>query len=448
MYANAMEHLIVRLGRRRVLVADVCASADGAGIGYGMLLKRIDKVLWYARIKGAAVFYPREARNINTAVFRLQSDDVEILPRRGLAALWLHLLWAITAPFRIGAPWLWVKRTAARVLLGRVYTAAERSERMPRVVRQLVLRRWRLYRTLREANRQYAARSGSIWKERFRRDVKRDVDAGRRRGREIVRRLRLPPDADRAAAADAALLGIGPDAKVITVHVREAGYRAEAGLRQREWDVLRNARIGTYRAAFAALVERGYTVVRLGDPSMTPVHEPGVIDLARSPRRSEWLEIWCVQRSEFLVGCDSGPSWLAFMLDVPVLTVNAVHFRDIERLRDRFICKRVRDRATGRLLSIAEMLTPDYLRTGLDTARYEHIDNSPKDIRDAVIDMVTVVQWEDKLSPRQRRFKHRLVELAREIPHEWSGLQGIAITGRPRGSLSRPFAAKYFRAGP
>ena len=75
---------------------------------------------------------------------------------------------------------------------------------------------------------------------------------------------------------------------------------------------------------------------------MTPVQQPGVVDLATSPWRSEWLEVWCVQRSDFLVGCDSGPSWLAFLLDVPILTVNAVHFRDIERRQDRFICKRVR----------------------------------------------------------------------------------------------------------
>ena len=130
-----MDHIIVRVGGRWVLVADVCTSADGAGIGFGILLKRIDKVLWYARLQGLAVFYAREARGINTAVFRLQSDDVEILPRHGLTAAWLRLRWVASAPFRLGAPWLWAQRTAARVMLGRLYKSVESSTHVPGVVR-------------------------------------------------------------------------------------------------------------------------------------------------------------------------------------------------------------------------------------------------------------------------------------------------------------------------
>jgi putative glycosyltransferase (TIGR04372 family) len=314
---------------------------------------------------------------------------------------------------------------------------------VPGFIRRLVVRPRPLYQRLRAANREYARRSGEIWKERFRQDVKRDVQAGMKPGHEIARRLRLPRTAERDAAALAARLGITADARIVTVHVRESGYRAAAQLRQRAWDTLRNARIETYAAAFDALVERGYTVVRLGDPTMTPVSRPGVIDLATAAERSEWLDVWCVQRSEFMIGCDSGPSWLAVLLNVPVLTVNSMHFRDVERLRDRVICKLARERSTGRVLRITEMLMPEYLRNGLDTERYEHLDNTPDDIRDAVLDMIEALRTDEKWSMPQRMFKRRLVEVAAELPHDWSGLQGIAVLGRPRGTLSRPFARKY-----
>ncbi len=82
-------------------------------------------------------------------------------------------------------------------------------------------------------------------------------------------RLRLPPRLEQQAAKEAARLGIGPGRPIVTVHARESGYRASAGLRQRQWDEWRNANVASYFKAFRALVERGYTVVRLGDPTMT-----------------------------------------------------------------------------------------------------------------------------------------------------------------------------------
>jgi putative glycosyltransferase (TIGR04372 family) len=437
-----MDHLIVKLGGRRVLVADVCASADGHGVGYGIILKRIDKVLWYAQATNLAVFFIREASSINTTVFRLQCDAVEILPRRGLEALTLRCIWYATAPFRLGSPGLWARRMASRLLLGRLYAAVERSRRVPAFVRRFVVRPRPLYQTLRRANSDHAARSVAAWNER----VKVETFRRRRerpRDETFTRRFSLPPATEKEAVALAERMGIGASARVVTVHVRESGYRATAGLRQREWDELRNARIESYFDAFSALVERGYTVVRLGDPTMTPVSMPGVVDLATVTTRSESLEAWCVMRSEFLIGCDSGPSWLAFLLDVPILTVNALHFRDVLHPRDRMICKRVRERATGRVLALDEMLTPAFMRDGLRTDLYEHIDNTPRDIAEAALDMADVVAGTTKLVKQQRIVNKLLESVGRQLPHDWSGLEGIAITRRPRGALSRKFAKRY-----
>jgi putative glycosyltransferase (TIGR04372 family) len=437
-----MDHLLVPLGSRRVLVADVATSDDGHGIGYGILLKRIDRVLTYARAMDVAVFYVREARSINTAVFRLRSGDVEILGRSDPRTFVLHAVWIVTAPFRYRAPWLWVQRSVARALLGRFYETVERSPRVPRAVRRFIVRPRPFYRRLRTANAAYARLTSQAWKQTFK-GAERRLHEAEREGRELSRRLTLPPVHEREAIAEAAGLGISATTRIVTVHVREAGYRADAGLRQRPWDALRNARVETYVEAFRALVERGYIVVRLGDRTMTPVNVPGVVDVATLPRTSQWLDVWCILRSEFLVGSDSGPSWLAFLLGVPVLTVNAVHFRDIERPADRLICKLVRERANGHTLTISEMLTEEYLRTGLDTDRYEHLDNTPADLSDAALDMIDVVGGDRDFSPAQRRFNERLEALGRDLPRDWSGLEGIACIRKPRGTLSRRFAGKY-----
>jgi putative glycosyltransferase (TIGR04372 family) len=333
------------------------------------------------------------------------------------------------------------------MLLGRFYAAIVQSPRVPAMVRQFVVRPRPIYRTLRAANATYAALCTAAWNDRVKRDGRRRRRDKRRVGGP-ARRFFLPPSMEQEALDQAARLGIDASARLVTLHVRESGYRATAGLRQRGWDELRNAHIETYLDACRALIARGYTVVRLGDPTMTPVSAPGVVDLANAAERSQALEAWCVMRSEFLIGCDSGPSWLAFLVGVPVLTINAVHFRDVLRPCDRMICKLVIERATGRQLTLDEMLTAEFLRDGLRTDRYQHIDNTPKDITAAVLDMADVVAGTTKLISQQRMVNKLLQTAGRELPHDWSGLEGIAFTRRPKGALSRGFAKRYLTLRP
>src|SRR6185436_13097687 len=171
---------------------------------------------------------------------------------------------------------------------------------------------------------------------------------------------------------------------------------------------------------------------------------PGVVDLATSPARNQWLDIWCTMRSEFLIGCDSGPSWLAMLLDVPILTVNAVHFRDLSRPADRITCKLARDTTTGETLSVSEMLTDEFLRVGFKGDRYDCVDNSPADLRRAVLDMIEVVHGRERRSSWQNRFNRLLHAAERQGLGGRSALDGVVINGRARGTLSHGFAKKHF----
>ena len=283
-------------------MADVRCSADGKGVGYGTMLIRMERVLRFGQAMGVPVLFVRTARSINTAIFHLQSDDVAIMSPASWRAVWLKWVWFATAPFHIGSPWLWAQRTVARVLLGPVYEGVERSQYLPRAVRRFVLRPRPLYRRLRAANAAYASLASALWRQKFKQQASKRLRIAEHKGTAMPLRLTLPADHERAVIEEAAALGISLTTPVVTVHVRESRYRSAAGLRQRSWNVLRNARVETYFEAFSALVERGYTVVRLGDPTMTPARRSGVIDLATSPARTEWLEIWCMLRSDFLSG--------------------------------------------------------------------------------------------------------------------------------------------------
>jgi putative glycosyltransferase (TIGR04372 family) len=441
-----MDHLLVRLARRRVLLADVHGSPDGQGIGYGMMLIRMRRALLFARMADVRVFFVPSRASLNAAVTSLESDDVAIVPAGSWRGRALTLLWHLAAPFRIGSPWLWLRRTCARAIVGPFYTAVEQSTRLPRRLRRFIMRQGPLYRRLKSTMAAYAARSEARWQQAYQAHALSRLHALEDAGEEVPSaRLRLPAARVREVEAAAARLGLPLSGPLVTVHVRESGYRSTAGLRQRGWDDVRNAHIESFTPAFAALVDRGYTVVRLGDPSMTPVSMPGVVDLATSPERSPWLDIWCTMRSDFLIGCDSGPSWLAVLVGVPVLTVNAVHFRDLSRPRDRVICKLARDRTTGRTLSLSEMLSEDFLRSGFKGDRYEPLDNTPDDLRRAATDMMAVVRGEEQLSSWQSRFNRRLHEAAR---HGWGGrsaLEGVALISRPRGAIAQGFAKKYFQ---
>lgn len=440
-----MEHLILRLPRRRVLLANVHESPDGHGVGYGMMLIRMRRALTLGQMLHAQVFFVPSRKALNMAITSLESDDPVIVGPNSGAARVLRVLWWIAAPLRVGNPLLWAKYTMARAIVDPFYDAVKRSTWLPGKVRRAVLSQRPLYRRLKGTIQSYSEQCEALWKRRYHKARLQRTGQEEQRDELAPIQLRLPADREAQTTREAAALGLDPAAPIVTVHVRESGYRSVSGLRQRGWDEVRNARIETFFPAFEALAERGYTVVRLGDATMTPVQMPGVVDLATSPARTPWLEIWCTMRSEFLIGCDSGPSWLAVLLGIPVLTVNAVHFRDLSRPTDRIICKRARDLASGATLSVSDMLTKEFLSVGFKSDRYECIDNSRADIRRAVLDMIDVVHGREERSSWQNRFTRLLRDVDRQGLAERSALDGVAIMGRARGTLSRTFAKKYFR---
>ena len=254
----------------------------------------------------------------------------------------------------------------------------------------------------------------------------RSVEAAVHEGHDVRRYAARAPlrsafaqEDDRAARAAAARAGVPLDRPIVTVHVREGDYKAVAGVEDRGKDSVRNARIQSYGRAVDALVRRGFCVVRIGDPSMPPFTREGVIDLAVDPGRSSLLDFWCVARSHVFIAGDSGPYLLSWLFDVPCLTVNIVNLLGVYplRARDRYIVKRVREVATGRLLTLEEMLNEDFIynqrKTMFKDQSIELVDNTVEEIEAAVLEMVDSLENPRPPTPAQLRFR-QLIASVRE----------------------------------
>jgi putative glycosyltransferase (TIGR04372 family) len=222
-------------------------------------------------------------------------------------------------------------------------------------------------------------------------------------------RVRLPPALEASCRRVAESLGLvhGP---WVVLHVREAGHAAARGLVDREKDTARNAKVETYREAIAWLVSRGYRVVRVGDPRMTPLELPGVVDLATSPGRTLGLELWCAIRSRFLITSDSGPFNLSVLTGVPGLGVNITHLLGAYPLRahDRSILKHVVDAESGQALGLADMLTPAHLKQRWIPGRFQFVDNSPREILEAVQEMDSVTAGMAQVSDAQHAVRQAM----------------------------------------
>ena len=204
--------------------------------------------------------------------------------------------------------------------------------------------------------------------------------------------LELPPD---VAARGRALLqaaGLPRGAWFVALHVRDITWKGlNTGIH-----AIRNADTVAYLPAIAEITGRGGYVVRMGDPDAQPMPAlANVIDYCRSDMRSEWMDIFLIARSRFMLGSASGPSFVPPLYGVPAVLTNwwppgmrPWHAADI------FIPKLLRRSADGRYLTLGETLrepfshchSPRYLaaREGVHVE-----DNDPEIIRGAVAEMLS-----------------------------------------------------------
>lgn len=426
---------LVRLGRRRVVVAQPNVRQ------YGHQADETVFALAYARRLGVPLVFRRPAKVTSEAMFAIESTEVEIdrSPRGRLAAFWA------------GA----VPERSERVHVGWM-RAVDR-------LRKECLRQLSLYRHDHRRNELVK------WKIREVKDARADAKLRRpSRHRPYWRRrlvadpvaLRLTAEAEAHAVAVAERLGISPETPLVSVHVRERGYKLGDETQDKgagRDDSVRNARVEFHLPAIDHLVDLGYTVVRVGDPSMAPVDRPGVLDLATSPLHDSYVELYLLWRSAFLICGESGPQGAAYLTDTPSLTVNATDPVSGFPVRTHgiYLMKTIVDRRTDEPLDLEGLLSEHHLLNLRDPREFAYVQNTAEEILDGVREMLDLLEHGTPESPAQQRYKELLVEAIERSQHiayvqKWgldSGFLGRGRLGRMQaerlvaGGLARDIVA-------
>ena len=130
--------------------------------------------------------------------------------------------------------------------------------------------------------------------------------------------FRVPPDAVKLLASRLISRGLDEDRWFVGVHMREIAYRWRPRI-----NPIHNVDPQTYLPMITRIIrEQGGQVVRMGDPSMTPLPEmDGLIDLSADPD-SFPEQAFATSRARFYIGSASGPVGLPCAFKVPAAITN------------------------------------------------------------------------------------------------------------------------------
>jgi putative glycosyltransferase (TIGR04372 family) len=194
------------------------------------------------------------------------------------------------------------------------------------------------------------------------------------------------------------------------LHVREGGFLPDLS-----YHSYRDADIATYLPAAAVVIEKGGSVIRMGDKTMQTISEAeGIKDYVHSDIHSDWMDIFCFSQAKFVIGTTSGAFDAACAFGVPgALTNWAPMGHGPYTRRDIWIPKLYWSVAEQRYLTFQESLSMPMRMFGrteqYEEAGFQLIDNTPEEISDLVSEMLERLDGDISYSQEdeelQARFK-------------------------------------------
>ena len=394
----------------------------------------------YARPKGAPVYFTNSLKEPNKGIWRLKPPGVTVIPKTSWGD-WLALMALKTRYPNVSdnASRIKKEKAALKAQLAERETVKHAGPLAPIQSRLFKLKSRMLKRQL-DKDRlvldqmvkdpcsfaRWPANRDQDWVVSFM--VQRYFKAQGHAPPSYLARRRIidaqhvgfSPEDDAQCRALARSLGVPEDRPLVFLHVREGGFKEDLINRDAEGNILkrvdstRNADIRTYFPAIDRLVAQGYFVVRTGDPSMVKVERPGVFDLATSPGRTGLLELHLLSRSRFMIASESGPYHIAYMFGVPTLLINATDILGAYPIRpfDRYIFKRIKEKASGEILTFKDMIAERHYEKFRNIDVFEYLDNSPDEITAAVDEMLEMLAGKTEATPRQIQFFEQILEAA------------------------------------
>lgn len=221
----------------------------------------------------------------------------------------------------------------------------------------------------------------------------------------------LELDAETRDTGNATLrrLGVPEGAWYVGLHCRESGYSPD----DEHIHGYRNARIDAFLDAVRLITGRGGWVIRLGDPSMTPLPPlPQVIDYAIGPEKSEAMDCFLCANARFVLCTSSGLQYVAIAFGTPVAVVNQIPLSVIypPAVDALAIAKRVEDRS-GQAVPFADQLAwpMEGYRDGaaFADAGLRLVDNTPGEIAALAGEMLDRLDGTHTASPGDEALQAR-----------------------------------------
>lgn len=127
-----VEYLLLRVGPRRILLADPLTSVHGKRVGFGNLVRQTQQAFEAAHGLNARLCLLHNGRPLNRALPVLVSPDVATVQ----ASTWQHLvlgaLWRVSGPARCGGWGVWRDRIVAGVVRHSVRRVVAQRSRLAR----------------------------------------------------------------------------------------------------------------------------------------------------------------------------------------------------------------------------------------------------------------------------------------------------------------------------
>lgn len=222
-------------------------------------------------------------------------------------------------------------------------------------------------------------------------------------------------------------MGVPEGAPFVCFAARDSAYLDQAVVHGRAWRYhdYRDADIANYLPAVRALTERGWFALRMGAVVARPLAAdmPRIVDYA-TLYRAEFLDLYLLSRCAMFLGDTAGIYSMAMAFRRPMVLVNYIPLQCLPDwgVRDLFIPKTLRRRATGRLLTVREIVdeggedhgwwsTDAYEQRGIDA-----IENTAEEIADAVAEMDARLEGTWRNTDEDEALQARFWSLVKDVP--------------------------------
>jgi putative glycosyltransferase (TIGR04372 family) len=193
--------------------------------------------------------------------------------------------------------------------------------------------------------------------------------------------LQLRSDVKERALISLLESGFNPESWFVTLHMREA--RSTSPFRGGD-----NVQVSDYLPAIYSILEAGGSIIRIGDPSMTPLAQLGLrhknfFDLIEPTPHIKSVHVFAMSKCRFFLGTQSGPTTIPNEFGVPIVYTNVVAFGRAHRYRGFMLPTLIKD-SNGKIITLeAGLQNPLAWNVRKNFQDFTRMKNSPQDIKEA-----------------------------------------------------------------